>query len=893
MCKRIFLTACAVGLAIMSGIAVDVRADWPQAQPEAERARVRPPRAAADRVASALSVGRPLRGRDHPRANAVDIAVGAPVLMADRAGDEASISGHVFYNDQRTYGTFSSRRDDAGNTAASCRGCAEHWLGAYYTVVDVIEADSDDVVGSDTVGSDGGFRVSFPASAQGRDYYLRVRLRFNGEDYAFAVGPGRDDFYALYYYLDDPLRLATGTSTSNRTLYYQRAGTDPDEADAHAIAVNHYASVVDVILALHRDNDVPFGKDDFGLLQVEYPSNGTSKGMTKSASLILLAEKSKFPVGQLVAHEYGHAVHLRAWGGSYGWPGIGYGWTSGRAQEPRVALKEGWANFVAHYALETYTSSDTSGPQGTVEDGYRWIGNVESLFSDWVDDDRDDEAKIAGYGDRFQASLKSTWKNLRDMASHADDWRDGLTVCDYVDYYLYVRKSVANVGREDHERYVELISNLAFNNNIDCGLPHPGSAGKQGFALVKLQSDGSYDESFGDLGYTVTDLAGASDETTGGAALTPAGRIVVAGTAVADGRQCIALLEYTAGGRLAPDFGQGGVVLEPIDRGSGLDINAVHVDGSGAITVAGSLNLGHPQFFVARFDSEGRLREDTFNAGSEHPGWTTIEINSGSKSAAYGVTTDGSEIIVGGYVDLGTLDTRFAVARMHSGGGLKNDFDGDGIQVTNFSSLEDEAGRDVVVHPDGRILVAGSGWKEDGGSSRFAVACYHDDGRLDTGWSSDGKSAPNYDGLQQDFGRALDVDGAGRVVIAGYGGVKASVSSPYNYYDFLVRRYDDEGRYDETFGNDGWVTADFDDEGSAWGRSVVCDDRDKVVVAGHVGVDDNTRFAAARFTTTGAADASFSGDGVVVVDFGAEADAELAKVLLAEDGGIYLIGHTH
>lgn len=45
----------------------------------------------------------------------------------------------------------------------------------------------------------------------------------------------------------------------------------------------------------------------------------------------------------------------------------------------------------------------------------------------------------------------------------------GLWFCDYVDYYLNVRKSAAEVGAESDGKVRDLI----YNNNIACSLPTP------------------------------------------------------------------------------------------------------------------------------------------------------------------------------------------------------------------------------------------------------------------------------------------------------------------------------------------------------------------------------------------------------------------------------------
>ena len=67
--------------------------------------------------------------------------------------------------------------------------------------------------------------------------------------------------------------------------------------------------------------------------------------------------------------------------------------------------------------------------------------------------------------------------NLRNMWVLSDEYggdrREGLGTCDYINYYLEVRKSPENVGLSVHNDYVDAISNLAHQNYIQCDLPEP------------------------------------------------------------------------------------------------------------------------------------------------------------------------------------------------------------------------------------------------------------------------------------------------------------------------------------------------------------------------------------------------------------------------------------
>lgn len=467
-----------------------------------------PPRATDDGVAAnvAASTGDVLGGelrvtRDKARAGLVSTV---------------TIRGRVFYNDRRNNGLFSTRREMDGDPGTPCGtdgvfpgniSCALHWLGGHYMVVDFFERDTgyfgptawdceqSDLLTSATVGPDGSFSATFtPSDECDTDNWttpriaMKVRLRFNGADYAFSVNHD-DGPYALYYpgaTHDAPLAVAAGNVYELSDMAFNPANTPQDTANDTSIAANYYASAVDAVLSINRDAGIPFYKDEFGELEYIYPSTATDLATTETPSRIVLAAQSSWIGGVLPAHEYGHALMMRTWDGDYGWPGVGVDWNTVAALEPRVAFKEGWANFVANAVmvetmsceLASFDDNSTTTLPGPLGHGREWVINVNKLLCDWLDQRSDNDTSLVGAGDHWLAGdLYSVWYNLRRMylddSLYGADFQDGLDVCDFVHYYLDVRKSVAAVGSELHDAYVEDITDLIYNNNIACFLPAP------------------------------------------------------------------------------------------------------------------------------------------------------------------------------------------------------------------------------------------------------------------------------------------------------------------------------------------------------------------------------------------------------------------------------------
>ena len=128
-----------------------------------------------------------------------------------------------------------------------------------------------------------------------------------------------------------------------------------------------------------------------------------------------------------------------------------------------------------------------------------------------------------------------------------------------------------------------------------------GSAGGD-VVLIRYNSDGSLDTSFGYLGITTTDINGFSDKAEG-VALQQDGRIVVVGRERDLGNdppysitENILVARYISNGQLDANFGNGGSVLTDV---SNHDLGyAVVLQSDGKIVVAGE---AYNQFLVARY----------------------------------------------------------------------------------------------------------------------------------------------------------------------------------------------------------------------------------------------------------------------------------------------------
>ncbi|MEQ1825056.1 MAG: SUMF1/EgtB/PvdO family nonheme iron enzyme, partial [Pirellula sp.] len=381
-----------------------------------------------------------------------------------------------------------------------------------------------------------------------------------------------------------------------------------------------------------------------------------------------------------------------------------------------------------------------------------------------------------------------------------------------------------------------------------------GSGSTYKYVLTRHNSDGTLDASFGTGGIVVSSFTLGSGNTGRGpgVALQADGKIVIGGDAQIGSNLDFALIRYNSDGSLDSSFGIAGRVTTPIDTGDD-SINAVAIQSDGRIVASGfATSGGNVSFAVARFNVDGSL-DTSFNGTGKQ---TTSFGTAFDYGSALALQTDGRIIVVGQtgaagamntalvrYTAAGLLDTsfgtdgkvitavssvdrdaaqtvavqsdgrivvgglvainnvnRFLVTRYNSNGSLDTSFNGTGNIVTPFGTTDDRV-FSVAIQPDGKIVAAGMA--NNGVSDNIAVARYGSDGRLDTIFDGDGQ---NFDGdgqlitslgTSQARGNSVAIQSDGKIIVAGEA---AGISSDLNSHDFVLARYNSNGSLDNTFG---------------------------------------------------------------------------------------------
>ena len=334
--------------------------------------------------------------------------------------------------------------------------------------------------------------------------------------------------------------------------------------------------------------------------------------------------------------------------------------------------------------------------------------------------------------------------------------------------------------------------------------------------VARYNHDGTVDPSFGTNGNItppIDPFAGIR------AAVQPDGKLIVAGSV----RGSFAVLRYSSNGRsLDPTFGTNGAAFIPSDPGNAsYRFNDLLIQPDRKIVLVGTQEIGNfTNFFIARFNTNGtpdssfvangiRIMDkvdfpnNRFNNGRavviqpdrkilisgdmlDDDGKGQISLarllpNGELDKSAFGANGKGTvitplsnfqnaggalalqangKIVLAGTIDAANKD--LALVRFNANGSLDATFGGTGIVTTDLGG--NESGSDLVIQPNGRIIVVG---KTDAShSSDVLLLRYNSDGSLDNSFGEDGKIIKDF-GSVPDSGNGIALQPDGMIVLAG------------------------------------------------------------------------------------------------------------------------------
>ncbi len=362
--------------------------------------------------------------------------------------------------------------------------------------------------------------------------------------------------------------------------------------------------------------------------------------------------------------------------------------------------------------------------------------------------------------------------------------------------------------------------------------------------------------SFGFLGAYGTAVAIQADQ-----------KIVVAGTYGSNTDWVVT--RYLPSGQLDPTFGVSGVQIFNFGF-SYEECFAVAVQPDGKLLLGGQ---GNGDYALLRLLPNGQP-DATFNS----TGRVSFSFGAGNGSTINRILVqpDG-KIVATGFAYSGT-SFDFAAARFLPSGAVDAAFGTAGKALIAMGPGRDQ-GRDALLQPDGKVVIVGESF-DNQGNTRFGICRLTASGTLDTSFGTGGKTVStrtaNADNKLTCVARQPD----GKLVAGGH-----------VVGDFALVRYTASGAIDNTFGTAGYTVTDFgnfQDHAYALGLQP----NGKILLAGSgytVGMNGLVHFAVARYTTTGALDASFGAAGKLVATMGAYR-SEIQDMAFQADGKPVFVG---
>lgn len=285
-------------------------------------------------------------------------------------------------------------------------------------------------------------------------------------------------------------------------------------------------------------------------------------------------------------------------------------------------------------------------------------------------------------------------------------------------------------------------------------------------------------------------------------------------------------------GTADPSFGSAGITT--VSAGAVQErVNCAVLQPDGKILVGASQQInGKLSEVLVRFLKNGQI-DASFGTG----GFVSLIVGTGHTFIYnLGVQADGKIIAVGRSDS--PSGARCTILRLDANGVLDPSFDGDGIVTTGFVGEY----TDIAMQPDGKLLAAGD--YANGFQLEFLAARYLPNGTLDDSFGVGGKVSTDI-GTSHDIGNSLFRLQDGEFIIAG-------VTENGSGNDFAIAWYTSEGTLDTSVKGTGFSTLRFDRfDNSA--RSLALLKSGDVIVAGTVNTDTASVMALAKFQGDGVA----------------------------------------
>lgn len=405
-----------------------------------------------------------------------------------------------------------------------------------------------------------------------------------------------------------------------------------------------------------------------------------------------------------------------------------------------------------------------------------------------------------------------------------------------------------------------------------------GSSGKYGtdtsFAIIRLNTDGSLDESFGQSGKVLVRPDTAYRNVANAVAIQQDNKIVITGASYrknsfsGSSNNDIAVLRLNSDGTLDSSFEGNGITFiasDNIASDEGFRV-AIQTDNKIVIGATGGTYI---DFLIVRLNKNGKLDNSFGDSGKK----LILKEEYSDFVKELKVLPTG-KILIGG-ISASDYDSKFSsiyMVQLNDDGSNDLNFDQDGIL---FGGGINGALKDFVVTPDQKLLLL---------CDTLTIASLKSDGSIDSSFNNDGKiQLPYFE--SNSYATDVVITPDGKIVVAGLDNLPAYQTSDYH---FAVLKLNKDGSPDSSFNSSGKVVlsqVDVITGGSGTKVAVQKDGKIVVVTSG---------YSVVRINKNGTIDSSFGKNGMVqVLDFTASSFPyqRCAGIAIQEDGKIIIAGN--
>ncbi|MBK8701730.1 MAG: hypothetical protein IPN29_20090 [Saprospiraceae bacterium] len=236
------------------------------------------------------------------------------------------------------------------------------------------------------------------------------------------------------------------------------------------------------------------------------------------------------------------------------------------------------------------------------------------------------------------------------------------------------------------------------------------------FAIVRLNADGSPDESFSGDGKLVIDVSEFAGNEARSVAIDNMGRIVAGGFAYA-GKDAFALVRVKSYGVPDASFGQNGKVVTKVNNFDN-EITKIKIQPDGKILAVGFARegtsvLSDKEAVVVRYNENGSL-----DNGFGEKGKAIIKISGDQILSDVDIDSSGNIIVCGYSKAPATYINHMMIIRMKTDGSLDSSFASNGVLISDFNFITEA--KSIKIQENGKLVV--SGWCVQAGTYKVFVA---------------------------------------------------------------------------------------------------------------------------------------------------------------------------